>query len=193
MKKKPLAAVGAVAAVGVVAGLSVTSFALFTDQETIGGNTFTAGTLDLTVDVPTALVTYSVPAMVPGDQDTAPLVVGNGGTADLRYALSSTTTEDTLAGELDLTVKVGVTTCDDANWATDGTVLYTGVLGTTGGSAIIGSNATGADAGDRTLVVSANETLCFNVTLPLSSSNSAQGLTTTASFTFDAEQTSNNP
>lgn len=183
----------AVALVVVVAGISSTSFALFSDQETIGGNTFTAGTLNLTVDVPTALVSYSVPAMVPGDQDTAPLTVGNAGTTDLRYALSSTTSEDPLAAELVLTVKSGVSTCDDANWTADGTVLYSGILGTMAGTAVIGSNAAGADTGDRNLAASANEVLCFNVTLPLSAPSSIQGLTTTASLVFDAEQTANNP
>jgi hypothetical protein len=51
----------------------------------------------------------------------------------------------------------------------------------------------GADTGDRTLAASADEDLCFNVELPSATGNSFQGLTTTATFAFAAEQTANNP
>ena len=170
---------------------TVASLALFTDQEQVAGNAFTTGTVDLAAAPATAVVTAA--AMAPGDQVTAPLTVTNSGTLEFRYALTSTTTEDVLAGELVLTVKHGVTTCDDANWAADGTVLYSGVLGTMATSPIFGSVAQGADAGDRVLAAGANEALCFNVTLPLSASNAAEGQTTTATFSFEAEQTANNP
>ncbi len=167
------------------------SLALFSDQETVTGNAFSTGTIDLVATPATAVVTAS--DMAPGDQVTAELDVANSGTLEFRYSASSTTTEDTLAAELVLTVKEGVTTCDDANWSADGTVLYSGVLGSTGGTAVLGDPTQGAQAGDRVLAAGANEPLCFNVTLPLSTGNSAQGLSTTATFTFDAEQTANNP
>jgi hypothetical protein len=35
--------------------------------------------------------------------------------------------------------------------------------------------------------------LCFNVSLPSSTGNTYQGLTSTATFAFGAEQTSSNP
>jgi spore coat-associated protein N len=170
---------------------TVASLALFTDQETVTGNSFTSGTLDLVATPATAVVTAG--AMAPGDQVTAELDALNNGTLELRYSATSTTTEDTLASELVLTVKSGVTTCDDANWGTDGTVLYSGVLGTTGTTPLFGNPVQGADAGDRVLAAGANEPLCFNVTLPLAATNAAQGLTSIATFTFDAEQTANNP
>ncbi|MGH1491029.1 MAG: signal peptidase I [Acidimicrobiales bacterium] len=177
---------------GSVSLMSVTSLALFTDSETITGNQFTIGSVDLTVSQSSALVTYTSPPMNPGDQFTAPLTVSNVGSLDLRYAMSSTTTEDVAAAQLVLTVKTGVTTCDDANWAATGASIYTGVLGTTGGTAAIGSAAQGAQAGDRPLTASTNEVLCFNVTLPTAATNAVQGLTTTATFAFEAEQTVNN-
>jgi hypothetical protein len=118
--------------------------------------------------------------------------VSNSGTLGLRYALASATTENVLAGELVMTIKTGVTTCDNANWTADGSSIYTGVLGTTGGTDVLGDNATGAQAGDRTLAAAANEVLCFNVTLPINATNASQGVTSTATFTFDAEQTANN-
>ncbi len=119
------------------------------------------------------------------------MTVTNAGSLDLRYAVTSTTTENVLAAELVLTMKSGVTTCDDANWTADGTVLYSGVLGTMATTAVFGSAAPGNDPGDRTLTDGNNEVLCVNVTLPIGST-APQGTTSTGTFTFDAEQTKNN-
>lgn len=173
-----------------MATVAVTSLALFTDTASVGANTFSTGTIDITAAPATAVVT--MPVMAPGDQVTAPLTVANAGSLEFRYAIESTTTEDVLASELVLTVKSGVTTCDNANWAADGATLYAGQLGSTGTDAIVGLAAAGNDAGDRVLVASTNEVLCLNVTLPLAST-AGQGVTTTATLDFLAEQTSNNP
>lgn len=175
-----------------VALLSISALALFTSTASVPGNTFSTGTVDLTTSPTTALVTFS--AMAPGDQVTAPITVTNSGTMALRYAVTSTTTENVLAAQLDLTIKSGVTTCTNAGFGVDGAVVYaTGDLGSTAGVNVIGDPAQGAQAGDRTLAASTNEVLCFNVSLPLSAGNASQGLTTTATFAFQAEQTANNP
>ena len=170
---------------------TVSSLALFTDQETVAGNAFSTGTVDLLATPATAVVTSG--AMAPGDQVTAPLDIANSGSLELRYSATSTTTEDALAAQLDLTIKTGVTLCNDANWAADGTVIYNGDLGSTGTIALFGSPVQGAQAGDRVLAAGANEVLCVNVSLPLATGNASQGVTTTATFTFDGEQTANNP
>ncbi|MGH1491735.1 MAG: TasA family protein [Acidimicrobiales bacterium] len=175
-----------------LSALGLVSFALYTDSESVATNSFTSGGIDLTVSPGSALVSLNTPPMSPGDQYTAPLTVGNAGTVDLRYAMTSTTTEDVLAGELVMTIKSGVTTCDNANWAASGSSIYSGVLGTVATSNILGSNAQGADTGDRTITAAGSEVLCFNVTLPLAATNASQGITSTATFTFDAEQTDNN-
>ncbi|MFW2381849.1 MAG: TasA family protein [Acidimicrobiales bacterium] len=172
------------------ATIAVTSLALFTDTATVGANSFTTGTIDINTAPVSAVV--EMPAMVPGDQITNPLTVRNDGTLELRYAIESTTTEDTLASELVMTIKSGVTTCDDANWAADGTTLYSGRLGSTGMDAVLGSAVPGVDAGDRVLASTASEVLCFNVTLPLAAT-AGQGTTTVATLDFEAEQTANNP
>lgn len=170
---------------------TIASLALFTDTENVGGNTFSTGTVDISALPANAVVAAGL--MAPGDQVTAEIDVTNAGSLDLRYALTSTTTEDVLAADLDLTIKVGVPTCDDANWGTGGTVLYNaGILGTVGTSAIFGDVTPGDDVGDRTLAPAASETLCVNVTLPLSATNASQGLTSTATLNFEAEQTKNN-
>lgn len=170
--------------------LTISSLALFTDQENVGGNAFSTGTVDLLATPASAVLT--APAMAPGDQVTASLDVANTGSLELRYAAISTTTEDVLASALVLTIKTGVTTCDDANWAADGAIEYTGVLGSTGTSTIFGSNVQGQQLGDRVLTAGTSDVFCVNVSLPLATTNASQGQTTTATFTFDAEQTANN-
>jgi hypothetical protein len=177
--------------VAVTAATILLVSAVFTDTQDVTDNTFTTGEVDISVSPATAAI--GMTGMVPGDQVTAPLTVTNAGTVELRYAVTSTTTEDVLAAELDLTVKVGVTTCTNAGFVIDGTDVYpTGILGSVAGTPIFGNPAQGAHTGDRVLAAAANEVLCFNVLLPATATAGA-GLTTTATFTFDAEQTTNNP
>lgn len=162
------------------------SLALFTSTATLGANAFTAGTVVIGTNPATALFTLG--SMMPGDTVTNPLVVSNTGTAQLRYAMtSSSTNTDTkgLMNQVNLTVKTLGTSCA----AFDGTTVYSGTLA----SAAFGSTATGNQAGDRTLAASTSETLCFQASLPLATGNTFQGATTTTTFTFSAEQTANNP
>ena len=181
-------------AIGVLASfMGLGGLSLFTATTDNDGNAFTSGSVDISTSPASAFLMMS--DMAPDDSVTAELTVSNDSTTlELRYAVTSTTTEDTLAGQLQLTIKSGVTTCTNAGFGGSGTVLYGPVvLGTTSATKVIGDSATGFDLGDRTLSASANEVLCFNVSLPLSTGNSFQNLTTTATFTFDAEQTKNNP
>ena len=183
-----LLSIGVLTVVSAAAALSV-----FTDQETIGANTFSTGDVDLSTAPTTALVTFS-PDMVPGDTVTNSVVVSNDGSVQFRYSVASTTSEGVLAAALDLTIKeIDVTTpgtpCDDF----DGVLIYAAAdLGSVAGINVIGDSTQGADAGDRTLAPAASETLCFRVDLPLATTG-PQATTTTATFTFDAEQTQNNP
>jgi hypothetical protein len=172
--------------------VSLSAIALFTDTASVGNSTFSTGSVDITTSPTSALVTFS--GMAPGDQATNRITVSNAGTLELRYAVTSATTENTLAAQLDLTIKSGVTDCTNAGFAASGTALYgPGALGSTTGINVIGNPTQGAHAGDRVLAPGASEVLCFNVTLPFSTGNSFQGLTTTATFNFQAEQTKNNP
>lgn len=182
-------------AAGLLAGLASVGSALFTSTATIDANTFTTGTVILNTSPTTALVTFA--NMAPGDQVTAPITVTNNGTLQLRYAVTSVATNTdakNLRNQLVLTIKSGVTACTNGGFGTDGTQLYTGVLGSDSpGTNVIGDPTVGQQTGDRALNASANETLCFNVTLPSATSNSYQNTTTTATFNFQAEQTANNP
>jgi len=184
-----------------VAGLSVASLtagqmslALFTDQETVPA-TFSSGSIILD-DVKIDGLTLTTSNLMPGDSVTDDVVVENDGTSQLRYALSTASTNGDAKGLRDvltLTIKtIDVTIpalpCDNF----DGTsVLAATVLGAN--TAGFGSSAAGAQAGDRNLNAAANETLCFRVTLPSGTGNAYQNASTTTTFTFDAEQTANNP
>jgi hypothetical protein len=134
--------------------------------------------------------------MMPGDSVTDDVVVENDGTAQLRYAMTTSSTNADGLGlrtVLTLTVReidatLPATPCDNF----DGTlVLAATVLGAT--TAGFGDPTAGADTGDRTLDAASNETLCFRVTLPSGTGNGFQGASTTTTFTFDAEQTASNP
>lgn len=175
--------------VGVLAGAPwAITHAVFGDSTTVSSNEFTTGTVDISLSPASALFTVS--NMAPGDSTTASLAVSNLGSLDLRYAISASATNSDAKGlkdQLSLTIKTAGTSCS----AFDGAELYTGDLDGTAGK-LVGDGAQGFNAGDRTLAASGSETLCFRVSLPLSSGNSYQNATTTATFTFDAEQTRNN-
>ena len=191
-KTRLLLTLGAVVVVATI-GVGATSLALFTSTTSVAANTFSTGTVIIGTSPATALVTFAT--MAPGDSVTSPLTVSNTGTLDLRYAVASVATNTDLKGlkdQLVLTIKTGVTDCTSpAGFAADGTSIYTGDLDSTAGL-IIGNSTTGQQAGDRTLAAGTNEVLCFNVLLPTSTDNTFQGSATTATFTFNAEQTKNN-
>jgi spore coat-associated protein N len=167
--------------------------ALFGDSASAGSNTFTAGTVDVSTTPSSAVTTFS--DMAPGDRTTQLLTVENNGSLQLRYSISGSATDPDSKGlknQLVLAIRFRDATtpnvpCDNF----DGTLLYTGDLdGTTG--TLIGNPAQGAQSGDRTIAAGATERLCYRVELPSSSGNGYEDATTTATFTFDAEQTANN-
>lgn len=166
-------------------GAGLFSLALFTDTAATSG-AFTTGTIDIAVDN-SAL--FSVNGIMPGDSGSATLRVTNSGTAQLRYAMDSTATNTDgfgLRSLLNMTISAGA--CP-----TSATVLYSNALWTDATThAKFGSNVAGNQAGDRTLASSGFDDLCFAWNLP-SSTTTGQGATTTATFTFYAEQTANNP
>ena len=166
-------------------GAGALSLAVFTDTKASSANIFTDGTIILGVTPAPAAITST--NMMPGDIAKGSIVVANNGTSTLRYAMTSAwTNTDTksLMTQLTLTVKTLGTSC--AAW--DGTSLYTGAANV----AKFGDPAQGGQTGDRTLNFGTNETLCFQVTLPLGTGNTYQAATTTGTFTFAAEQTANN-
>lgn len=184
-------AMGFILSIATVASLATN--AIFTDQASLGANAFSTADVEISTSPSSGLVTFTSPEMTPGDKVTGAVTVSNAGTVQMRYSIKSTTTENTLAAQLDLTVKSGVTTCSNAGFGTDGTVEYgPGDLGSTTDVNLVGDPTQGSQSGDRDLNASASETLCFQVSLPFSTGNAYENLDSTATFTFDAEQTANN-
>lgn len=181
-------------ALGAVA-VAVTG-AVFSDTGSVGGNGFSTGDVEIGTDPASALVSFSSD-MAPGDADVGAVTVTNAGSLQLRYAITSTTTENTLAAQLDLTVWGEAAEADgDADCASSApaTVLYGPAdLGTTTGAPVVGSATSGSQSGDRTLAAAAGEVLCFRVALPIGTTSDFENLDTTATFAFVAEQTTNNP
>jgi hypothetical protein len=162
-------------------GAGMFSLAIFTDTAASTG-TFASGTIDI---ASSPAVPFTIGAMVPGDTNTQALTIANSGTAQLRYSLTTTAT-NTLGDTLTLAIRTQGTSCA----AFDGTSV---LAATALDGAAFGSPAQGPDTGDRTLAAAASEVLCFRVSLPLATGNGLQGASSSATFTFDAEQTANNP
>jgi spore coat-associated protein N len=199
MLRKIVATLAVVCVLGSLSAFGALS--IFTDTAPVPGNAFTTGTVDISTSPTNTLVTFS--NMTPGDKVTAPITVSNDGTLQLRYAVTSVATDTDvptplhLRTQLDLTIKELVTTCDNDNFDSDGNVLYGGAgydLGSDSpGINVIGDPTQGFQLGDRTLDSLDHEVLCFQVELPDTTGNAYQGATTTATFSFQAEQTTNNP
>jgi hypothetical protein len=188
---------------GLAALLGTASQAIWTDTDPVGTNDFATGSVGLTTS-PTDTIWTAVVDAAPGTIKTGQLTVTNGGTLELRYAISGGNTDAALAAGMNLRIgEEGITAgCefpyhnDDGTLITltDDTPLFAGTLDT---ALLIGNAAQGQDAtpggGDRTLTVPAgSEVLCFSVVLPLGADNSLQSLSNTTTFTFDSEQTLNN-
>lgn len=164
----------------ITVGAGAMSLAIFTDTQNSTGS-WTAGTITLGVSPST---TFTATGILPGDTGNQTVTVSNTGTGALRYAMSTVTTNldsKGLATQLALTIDAG--SCG----ATTGN-LYTGTLA----AAALGSNAVGFQTGDRTVAAGASDLLCFTWTFPQASGNAYKLATTSATFTFDAEQTAHN-
>jgi spore coat-associated protein N len=187
------------ASVMVVAVVGVTTLAtsaLFTDTAAVTAGAFTTGTVSLTSTYPTT--TLALANMAPGDTVWAPITVANDGSLPLRYSMASVTTGDVpLAAALQLSFKTvaAAANCNSGGWGA-GVALVGGgvgpvVFGSAGGTPIIGSVAVGNQTTDQTLANGTNHILCAQVFLP--TSWSTQSVTSSATFTFTGEQTTNNP
>jgi len=160
---------------------SAGTFAHWTDQVTVTGITFTAGTIDLRVnnqDTVTGYTSLNISNMVPGNSVAAVLAVKNSGTAPLKYtATSSATNGDSKNLRGGLTVKV----------TGDSSASGSSPSATCSGSALSGTN-NALNAGLVTtgclLSPGSSENLCLQVTLPSSAASALQGATTDVTLTF---------
>jgi spore coat-associated protein N len=175
-------AIGAAAVAVLTISVSMFSIAVFTDDDSVDAD-FTTGDISLVAGSNPASV--AVTDMMPGDDSRFEITVTNDGSGDLRYAMEATADGDLADAPLKLTVRTG----ECADWSTGtGVVAEADLVG-----AGFGDEAQGQDSGDRPLAATASETFCFQVGLPLATGNDYQDASATATFTFYAEQTANNP
>lgn len=181
--------VRAVLSLGLVAGLAVTGTSAFwTDDATIGGTTFTAGTLDLQVNAADAAtsttLSMSSTPMAPGDTSAEVFTVRNNGTVALKYTLTgglagTGASAFSTATALRLTIRAGGTRSGSGNAATcsGGTV----VLGPVALTDVVTASLVGARRGP--VAPAGTESLCFQVGLDAAAPSTLQGKTATATFT----------
>ncbi len=194
--------VGVIAIGGLAVLLGAASQAIWTDTDAIGPNDFATGSVSLTTDKVDTIWADET-AAAPGTIATGQLTVTNAGTLELRYAVTGGNTDATLAAGMNLRIGLegpdGGTVCEFPYHNADGTLvtlsddtqLFAGLLNV---AALIGNTTAGNDAGDRTMTIaSPTEELCFSVVLPDTAANSLQSLTNITTFTFESEQTLNNP
>ena len=173
----------AVLSLGLVLGVgSAGTFAYWTDEAVAQGITFTAGTLDLELqddsDDSVSFTTLNISNMIPGQSVAGLLKVENVGNVGFTYTASTSVSNSTLAGALDLKVTNGSVsgsapsaTCSGSQLSGTGTKLDQALVSTS-----------------RSLSAGASENLCLQVSMPSGASSSLQGTTTTVSYTFTATQ-----
>jgi spore coat-associated protein N len=190
-RRRRLTATTAIIGLAAIGVTSLTTNALFTDQDDPSQSDFVTGTVDIT----TSATDFSMPTgnAAPGDFHFAPIAVTNSGSLQMRYAISLSGTGDaTLLDNLTWSVQSGLTAaqCTAQNSAPASGLLGSAVLG--GGTHWIGDSTPGGQPGDRTLNSGASEVLCVGLELDLDAPNSVQGETAGIEFDFFAEQTANN-
>lgn len=158
------------------------TFAFWTDDATVGGDTVTAGVLDLKVDgvdSVTAHADLSFGALLPGNRLATVLTVGNAGTAPLVWTASTTASNSTFAAAFDVKVTADTNVSGTKPNATcPGAALADGRT-TLGGSLLSTS---------RRLEPGASQKICVQLTLRTDADSSLQGQTTTLGVTFNGRQ-----
>ena len=203
---------------GIILGLtiigmsSLTTGALFTNEDSATSNGITTGSVDISSQAGTIVV--GADNLAPGDQIYQPLTVSNSGSLELRYAVEYEAQDAgsvnlSRALRVDMYAVPNVAACDrdGALGAKIGQSSAPDTYGlATAQAPIIGSATTGPDTGisvngfassDRTLGAGStanSEVLCAEITFELvgENHNELQQSSSAIEFTFLAEQTINN-
>ncbi|MDQ2624629.1 MAG: CalY family protein [Actinomycetota bacterium] len=193
-RRRRLTATTAIIGLAAIGVTSLTTNALFTDQDDPSQSGFVSGTIDIT----TSATDFEMPVgnAAPGDHHYAPIEVTNSGSLQLRYAVSLSGVGATpLLDNLAYSVATGLSpaACSALNAPpVPANVIGSAVLGTAA-THWIGDNATGQQGGDRTLNAGQSEVLCVGLSFDIDAPDTVQGETASVSFEFYAEQTANNP
>jgi predicted ribosomally synthesized peptide with SipW-like signal peptide len=162
---------------------SAGTFAHWTDSVTVDGTTFTAGTLNLSLnalDTSYATTTLAMATMVPGSTSAEVIPVKNAGNVPMKYSLTGGLTGTgaaALAPDLKLRIVLNGTT-SGVTCAGGSNVIYNSALTAVPATEII------PVATKRPLSAGVTESLCFEVTFAAGAVSTQQGKSSSASFTF---------
>lgn len=188
-------------AVAVMAtGLSVKgTFAFWTDAATATTGSFTAGTLDITVNGQlagaagnggtTTVASLTMANMVPGESVAAAFPVANNGSIPLTYNLTGTGSGGlAVANGLQYSVTFGAAATNTGSAAGGNRAgACGGTVSTDANTQLLASAAT-SFATNRALTNGASDTVCVVARLNSSAPNALQGLSGSAAFLFDSKQ-----
>lgn len=178
----------ALLAVGLVAVFTVqTSLAAFSDSTANEGNAFSAGDVVLT-DNDSDVAMFSASNLKPGDSEIGCIEVTYSGSLDANVRVyGAVTAGDGLEDYLDLTIERGTGTC--AAFGTATAVWTNGTNGDLG--TFMGSETDFASGSDNWAVTGggADDVVPYRFTVVQQDDNAAQGLSSTVSFTFEAQNT----
>ena len=164
-----------------------TSLAAFSDTTENTGNAFSAGTVVLT-DNDSDAAMFSVLNMKPGVSTVGCIEVTYSGTLDANVRLyGAITAGDGLEDYLDLTVERG-----DGDCTTFGSATAVWTNGTDGDLGVfMGSETNFSNGSDNWAVTGggADDMVPYRFTVVQQDDNNAQGLGSTVSFTFEAQNT----
>lgn len=192
-RRRRLTASAATVGLALVGVTSLTTAALFTDNDAVTGGGFTTGTID--VELGAAATFLQLDTMVPGDVAYQPLTVRNAGSLEYRYAVEKSFTDAgaPLSSQLRLAV---FAVADEAACSAEGTAGLPALRGPApvdaDGPTLLGSKAAGGQDGDRLVVSTDDDVLCFAVHLPPETDNAFQSSSTTLALTVYAEQSAHN-
>ena len=170
----------AVLGLGMVLSLgAVSTSAYWTDQATVTGGTFTAGTLNLKVgdpaienNPPAFTTAFAMTGMAPGSTKDAVLKVTNAGNVPLTYTVTaSATNSGGAADQLGSAIRLRIVAGSDCT----ATPLQSDV-------------APSAVNVNRSNPLTTSENLCFRATLPAGANTALQGSSTVITLTLNAVQ-----
>jgi len=178
----------AVLSVGLVAVFTVqSSLAAFSATTANEGNAFSAGTVVLT-DNDSDAAMFSASNLKPGDNTVGCIEVTYSGSLDGNVRLyGAITAGDGLEAYLDLTIERGTGTC--ASFGTSTAVWTNGTDGDLG--VFMGSETDFANGSDNWAVTGGgpDDVVPYRFTIVQQDDNDAQGLSSTVTFTFEAQNT----
>jgi hypothetical protein len=189
--RKVLLSLIVVGLAGEAAGVG--TYAAFSGTTANSGDSFTAGTVSLS-DNDSGSAMYSVSNAKPGDSAQSCITVTYGGSLSANVRLYTGSSSGSLGSYLTLVVQPGHgtvsfgSTC--TNFVADGSAIYNGTLSSFASTYTNFSNGLALkNTNQASLTWSQNDAVVYKFTISLNNDNNAQGLSSTATYTWEAQNT----